>query len=50
MRLGIRPPGVKADWDDMGAMNQALAPAFDQVASHDEDKRDVLLAGASHAH
>ena len=30
-RLGIRPPGVKASWDECGLETQALIVAFDQT-------------------
>lgn len=45
-RLGIRPPGVKASWEDHATEMQALILAFDQVASHDESEWESSLAGA----
>ncbi len=49
-RFGVKPPGVKANWDDMGSMNQARLYAYNQVALHDEDQRDATLAGVSRAY
>jgi hypothetical protein len=35
-RFGVRPPGVKPDWDDMDVEAQADLLAYHQVAEHDE--------------
>ena len=45
-RLGIRPPGVKASWDECGLETQALIVAFDQTRSYDESEWEAQLAGA----
>jgi hypothetical protein len=46
LRVGIRPPGVPASWDDCGVVMQALILAFDQTASHEEAECAMQSIGA----
>lgn len=41
----MRPPNVKASWDECSHTTQALILAFDQVCDRDELHRDASLAG-----
>jgi len=47
-RLGIRPPGVKASWDEMeeDIIAQSLILAFNQIRTMEEQKWQAELAGA----
>jgi hypothetical protein len=43
-RFGIRPPGLKAEWDEIHPWHQAQALAFDQIRSVEEAQ--LAMAGA----
>lgn len=36
---------MKVSWDDCGLEAKAMALAYDQVATHDEQEREAALAG-----
>jgi hypothetical protein len=44
--MGVRPPGIKAAYDDMNVMDQAMLISYDQLRQIEEDKRSVQLAQA----
>jgi len=41
----VRPPGVKAAWDDCDVITQARIIAFNQVREYDELEERKALAG-----
>jgi len=45
-RLGVRPPGVRENWESMGVWSQAKVLAYDQVRGHDEAQLRIALARA----
>jgi len=42
--MGIRPPGVKASWDEMLVINQAFLLAYGQIREYEEAKIDAEKA------
>ena len=46
-RLGMRPPGVKENWDDTDVWTQAMSLAFSQIREREdaEEHNSLVRAG-----
>lgn len=45
-RFGIRPPEVKASWDECNVMTHAALLSYDQIRQIEDAKWQAAMAGA----